>query len=315
MPQYRDRLPQLSNDRFLTYGGLETTLVHVDKVELPHFASFVLLESEAWRARLREYPQPYISIAEKAGAGLILGTVTWRANPEWGQRIGYSLSALADANRRAVALCEEVRSQSAHPAARMPISACVGPRGDGYRVGNQMSVEEAADYHRWQIDVFRDSEADFVTGATLSYPSEAAGIALAARTAGLPAVISFTVETDGRLPDGSTLAEAITQVDDVTGYAPAYYMVNCAYPEHLQCAAQPGAKWVNRLRGFRANASKRSHDDLNDSKQLEQGNPAELAADCLKLLDSFPAINVLGGCCGTDHRHIEAIGETWNARG
>lgn len=316
MPRYRDQLPQLSDDRFLTPGGLETTLVYVDKVDLPCFASFVLLNEDSGRARLRDFVQPYFSIAEQARAGLILGTVTWRANPEWGQRVGYSLDELAEANLRSVDLCAEIREQASHPAVRMPISGCVGPRGDGYRVGaRQMSVEEAADYHRWQIEVFGDSEADFVTGATMSYAAEAAGIALAAKAAGIPAVISFTIETDGRIPDGSTLGEAISQVEDATDAAPAYYMVNCAYPDHLREAAEPEGAWVERLRGFRANASKRSHAELDGSQQLEQGNPAEFGTDCLRLLDSFPTINVFGGCCGTDHRHVEAIGQAWDARG
>ncbi len=308
MAKYRDRLPQLTGDIFLTDGGLETTLVFNHRVELPHFAAFVLLESEDGRAKLRDYFRPYGAIARQAGAGFIAGSVSWRANPDWGKRIGYSLEALAEANRRSIGLCIEIREQAECTTVPVPISGCLGPRGDGYRAESVMSVAQAADYHRWQIELFRETDADFVTATTMSYPDEAAGIAVAAREAGMPCVISFTVETDGRLPNGATLAEAVAFVDEASGRAPAYYMINCAHTAHFRDVLRPGSDWTERIGGIRANASRASHTELDGSMKLDDGDPAEFGLEFRELRKAFPRINVLGGCCGTDCRHIEAIG-------
>ena len=307
MAKYRDALPQLSGDIFLTDGGLETTLVFHHDIELPHFASFVLLATEDGRTILRDYFRPYTAIAREAGVGLILESSSWRANPDWGAKIGYSPEALADANRRSIELCAEVREQPDNAAVAMPISGCLGPRGDGYQAGEMMTIEQAADYHRWQIEIFRETGADFISALTMTYANEAAGIALAARAAGMPSAISFTLETDGRLPDGSTLAEAIAFVDDAADQAPAYYMINCAHPTHFGDSLEAGSRWVDRIRGIRANASRLSHAELDEAEELDEGNPSELGAEFRDLRARFPQLNVLGGCCGTDHRHIAAI--------
>jgi S-methylmethionine-dependent homocysteine/selenocysteine methylase len=170
-----------------------------------------------------------------------------------------------------------------------------------------MTTTEAQDYHSEQIGTFADTAADLVSALTMTYPEEAIGITRAAQAVGMPVVISFTVETDGRLPAGHTLQTAIEETDAATQGAPCYYMINCAHPTHFRDAIDSGAAWLARIRGIRANASTRSHAELDQSETLDDGNPAELAAQYHALMQQLRRLNILGGCCGTDHRHIEAI--------
>jgi len=308
MPKYRNHLPQMSEDVFLADGGLETTLIFHEGVELPEFAAFVLLKDQAGRQHLLDYYRRYASIARDAKVGLVLDSATWRANPDWGLKIGYSSEALAEANRCSIELCRRVRDESETETTKMPISGCLGPRGDGYRADTMMLPDEAQEYHGGQIETFRATGADFVSAITMTYVNEAIGVTRAAQAAGMPAVVSFTVETDGRLPDGSTLAQAIDSVDEASDQGPEYYMINCAHPTHFQDALKAGAGWTDRIRGVRVNASTCSHAELDEAEELDEGNPVELGSQLRALRDAFPQITVLGGCCGTDHRHVEEIG-------
>jgi S-methylmethionine-dependent homocysteine/selenocysteine methylase len=283
---------------------METTLIFRDGLELPDFASFVLLDDREGVESLRAYYRSYVSIAARHGVGIVLDTPTWRANPDWGARLGYSAAALEDVNRRSVALLEEVRAE-ADEGVEMLISGCIGPRGDGYVVANAMSPDEAQAYHSAQITTFAGTNADLVSALTLNYADEAIGIARAAAEAGVPAVISFTVETDGRLPSGQELRDAVAEVDAATDGAPAYYMVNCAHPTHFEDVLADGG--LERVRGLRANASTKSHAELDEAEDLDQGDPDDLAERYRALRPLMPGLNVVGGCCGTDERHIEAI--------
>jgi S-methylmethionine-dependent homocysteine/selenocysteine methylase len=305
--KYRDRLPQLDGGLFLTDGGLETTLIFHEGFDLPCFAAFVLLDSERGRKALRDYFDRYVPRAIAADAGFILEAPTWRANPDWGAKVGYSREALARNNRAAIALLLDLRDRYETAASSMVVSGAIGPRGDGYDPGTLMSPEEAADYHGFQIGLFRDAGADLVSAFTMTNIGEAQGIALAAKAANMPCVISFTVETDGRLPTGDTLAEAIKSVDEATGNGPAYYMINCAHPTHFDHVLDTGETWIKRLRGLRANSSRMSHADLDNAPELDIGDPLELGGQYAELRRRFPHINVLGGCCGTDHRHVDCI--------
>ncbi|MBV6487540.1 MAG: homocysteine S-methyltransferase family protein [Pseudorhodoplanes sp.] len=307
MSKYRNALPQLGEGLFLTDGGLETTLIFHDGIDLPYFASFDLLKSAEGAARLRAYYERYIAMAKRARTGFVLEGVTWRASPDWGKKLGYAPAALAQANRKAVALMADLRRR--HESAQTPIviSANIGPRGDGYRVASAMSAAEAQDYHGFQAGVFRDTEADMISAFTLNYAEEAIGIARAAKAADMPVVISFTVETDGRLPNGQTLKDAIVQTDRETGNTPAYYMLNCAHPAHFADALARNESWIGRLRGIRANASMRSHAELDAAPDLDIGDPADLGRRYRDLRARLRHVNVLGGCCGTDHRHVEEI--------
>lgn len=308
-------LPQLSTGLFLTDGGIETTLIFHEEIELPHFAAFRLLASLTGRAMLRRYYECYIAIAKQAKTGFILESPTWRASPDWARRLGMSLETLDDLNRAAIELMHVLRATHGGPNLAMVISGCIGPRGDGYRPDAVMSPEEAEAYHARQIGVFHEAGADLVTAITMTNVAEAVGISRAACAAGLPVVISFTVETDGRLPTGEPLGVAIEAVDDATGCAPAYYMVNCAHPSHFGPVLSTGEPWVQRVRGLRANASRSSHAELDEATELDTGDANQLAAEYRELLAALPHLSVLGGCCGTDHRHIAAIAQACRTGG
>lgn len=307
---YREQPPQLEGRLFLTDGGMETSLVFHEGWELPMFASFVLLESEAGRAALRRYFDKYLPFALEQKAGFILESPTWRANPEWGARLGYSLADLERVNRDAVAFMRDIQARYETEACPMPISGCIGPRGDGYQPGEIMGVAEATDYHAWQIGQFVKAGADFVTAMTLNNVNEALGFVLAAKRQEMPSVVSLTVETDGKLPTGESLAGAIEAIDEASAGAPLYYMINCAHPTHFEHVLEAGAGWVQRLGGIRANSSRCSHEELDNAEELDVGNPQELGQQYRQILAAYPHITVIGGCCGTDHRHIREI---WHA--
>jgi homocysteine S-methyltransferase len=309
MPLFRGALPQLSGRPFLTDGGLETSLMFLDKVELPCFAAFPLLRTEEGRIRLEQFFEPYIALAKRHQIGMILDTPTWRANPDWGAQLGFNGSALADVNRTAVRFVEALRQQHAETDLPFVLNGVIGPRGDGYKAEALMSADQAADYHRPQIEVFANSEADMVSAVTLTTVAEAVGITRVAREANLPVVISFTLETDGRLPSGQTLGSAILETDAATDAYPAYYMINCAHPLHFEHVLEQGSCWLERLYGVRANASMKSHDELDAATELDIGDPRDLGRRYAALRKRMPHLTVLGGCCGTDHRHIAAICE------
>ncbi len=300
-------LPQLHGDLFLTDGGIETTLIFHDGLDLPLFAAFDLLKDEAGEQALRRYYRQHAAVAARRGTGFIFESPTWRASSDWGDRLGYSRKALAAANRKAVELMEDLRAE--FPALRSVVSGCIGPRGDGYDPGDIMSASEAERYHAEQIRTFRATSARLITAITMTNVPEAVGVTRAATAAGLPVVISFTVETDGRLPTGESLGAAVRTVDEQTGVAPAYYMINCAHPDHFRQMLADGGGWVRRICGIRANASRCSHAELDEAEVLDVGNPIELGEACAELRAAFPQIVVLGGCCGTDHRHIESIAD------
>lgn len=307
MAQYRTYLPQLSNDLFITDGGIETTLIFREGLNLPDFAAFDLLKHHMGYQALENYFRTYATLARNYQVGLVLESATWRANPDWGTKLGYSSTALAEMNCQAIALLHNIRSEYETEQSRMVISGCLGPRGDGYIPADAMTVEEAAAYHRPQIETFCNADADLVTAITMNYVEEAIGITRAAQWVGMPVVISFTVETDGKLPTGQTLQDAIEQVDAVTDNAPAYYMINCAHPTHFASTLVTGEPWLDRIRGLRANASTKSHAELNEAETLDDGNPEELGSQYQELKAKLKNLNVLGGCCGTDDRHVEAV--------
>jgi len=316
------RLPQLDGRLFLSDGGIETTLIFLEGIELPHFAAFDLLRDPSGRAVLHKYYARYAQIARDGKTGFILESPTWRSSPDWGAKLGYTKADLDVINRAAIKLMLDLRDEYATADAPMVISGCVGPRGDGYDPGQVMTREEAALYHAPQIASMAAAGAEMISAITMTNVPEAVGIAKAAREVSLPSVISFTVETDGKLPTGQSLGQAIMEVDAAMGPsgangAPAYYMINCAHPTHfadmLDAAERAGESWVRRVRGLRANASRRSHQELNEAPDLDAGNPVELGREYAEMRRRHPQINVLGGCCGTDHRHVECIGRACRA--
>jgi homocysteine S-methyltransferase len=305
--KYRNRLPQLGRALFATDGGIETTLIFHDGIPLPHFAAFDLFKTEDGTEVLRRYFEKYARLARKHGLGLVLESATWRASVDWGQKLGYDAPALADANRRSIGLLLEIRKAFETPATPMVISGAIGPRGDGYIADSRMSAQQACDYHRTQIETFAGTDADMVAAFTMNYIEEAIGIVEAAKASAIPVAISFTLETDGCLPSGDTLEHAILRTDrETNGYA-AYFMINCAHPTHFRHVLEGGGDWLQRIRGVRANASKRSHAELNDSPDLDAGDPLALGGEYRELRALLPKLAVVGGCCGTDDRHVDAL--------
>lgn len=293
----------------LTDGGIETSLIFHDGFDLPCFASFPLLEDDDGRAALRRYFEPFLALADRRGVPFVLDTATWRANPDWGAQLGYDLDRLAEVNRDAVAFARELAG--AGNAQEVIINGVLGPRGDGYVVAERMSAAEAADYHAWQIDVLADAGVERITALTLTYPEEAIGIVRSAAAAGVPVVPSFTLETDGRLPDGTPLADAIEQVDGASDGAAEFFMINCAHPTHI-AAGLDDPQSLGRVGGLRVNASALSHEELDAADELDEGDPTVLAHDNAALRGTLTSIRVLGGCCGTDYRHVSEIIAAWD---
>ena len=307
MTKYRERLPQLGDRLFMTDGGLETTLIFHNGIDLPLFAAFDLLKNEAGTDLLRSYYQRYAAIAAEHGLGMVLEAPTWRASREWGAKLGYDAAALDAANRKAIDLMCEIRAEFEAPEQPMIVSGNLGPRGDGYRPDARMSISEAHHYHAPQIETFAQTAADMVAVFTMNYVEEAAGVAQAARAAKMPLAISFTLETDGRLPSGDSLGDAIARTDDASDAHAAYYMINCAHPTHFSRMLEDAGPWAARIRGLRANASRRSHAELDESPDLDAGNPDELGGQYRALRPLLTNLAVVGGCCGTDDRHIASI--------
>lgn len=309
MANRRTTLPHASDDLFLTDGGLETTLVFLEGYELPYFAAFDLLKDEKGYNAIKNYYKRYLNIAKKIKTGFILESPTWRANPDWIEKLDYPAATLSEVNKKAVQLLVDLRKEFENDVPGIILSGCVGPRGDGYKPENTMTADEAQKYHSAQIAVFSQTPVDMISAITMNYVEEAIGITRAADDAGLPVVISFTVETNGKLPAGMSLKEAIEQVDKSAAQPPLYFMINCAHPTHFsnELHAAKNEAWTNRIKGVRANASCKSHAELDEATELDRGNPQELGIEHKKLKDALKQLTVFGGCCGTDEEHVLAI--------
>ena len=306
-PLYRQALPQLSGDMFLTDAGIETDLIFNHGIEIREFAAHTLLPDAAGRSALERYFTGFIDLAARHDAGMILDTVTWKAHRHWSADLNEDVAFLRRANVDAVTMIADLRNQADN---RQPIvlNAPIGPRGDAYAPDQIIGADAAESYYAEQLGWLVETAVDMVTGLTFTQSGEAAGLVRAARSAGLPCAISFTVETDGRLPTGEKFEDAVSHVDDVTDGGPAYYMINCAHPDHFADVMAKG-DWRRRIRGVRANASRLSHAELDECCDLDAGDPAELAEQYAELKWAMPWLNIFGACCGADLRHVTRIAE------
>ena len=305
-------LPHESNSIFLTDGGLETTLIFENGHDLPEFAAFTLLNQKQGYGLLRDYYLPYIRVAQENGTGFLLESATYRASRAWGEKLGFDANDLRIVNQAAISILKELRNEFETESLKMVISGCIGPKGDGYRVDDTMTIKEAVEYHSEQILALKEAKVDLVSAYTMNYFNEAAGVVLAAKEIGIPVVISFTTEVDGRLPSGQDLGEAIEMIDRLSDNYPAYFMINCAHPTHFKNTLQKGGKWVDRVRAIRANASSLSHSELDEMEELDSGDIAEFGQLYQELSHKFPKLNVFGGCCGTNHHHIDELAHRCN---
>jgi S-methylmethionine-dependent homocysteine/selenocysteine methylase len=308
-------LPQMSGKTYLTDSGLETDLIFNHGIDLPEFASFPLLGDDNGRTVLADYYSDHWQIAQRHNVGVVFDTPTWRASPDWAAKLDYDLGSLATFNQDAAALLLQVKAESGADDETFVVSGNLGPRGDGYVPGDLMWPDDARSYHSWQAEQFAAAGVDLISIFTVNYVNEGLGAANAIADVGLPAVISFTVETDGRMPDGASVAEAISRVDDEAAQPPAYYMLNCAHPTHVLDTLRQEGAWKQRIRGFRANASRMSHAELDESESLDAGDPQEFGELFVDVRQAAPSISILGGCCGTDSRHIAQIAEAASASG
>lgn len=306
MAKYRTALPTLGNSLFVSYTGIETDLIFNRGIDLPGFASYPLLETKESREMLYEYYAQLIDMAQQKGVGVLLESLTWVANRDRGAAIGYNQESLKKFNIAAIDLIARAREKKGD----LPtlLSAQVGPRDDGYVPTEQMTADEAESYHSEQIETISKTDADLVGAFTLCYPEEAIGIIRAGKRFEIPVVIAFTLETDGRLPTGMPLKEAIENVDKATDEGAAYFLINCAHPDHFSSVLED-SKWIQRLRGVVANASRCSHAELDESEELDEGDPEELGELVGGLCKKFPHFTIVGGCCGTDMRHLRKIVE------
>lgn len=295
----------LSAPHYVADGGLETDLIYNIGWDLPEFASFPLLDSQQGRDDLRRYYARYADVARAAGAGFLVETPTWRSNPDHATAIGYGPYDLARINSEAVVFAREIADAEGDRLADVLVGGVLGPRADGYLSEAPTDPDEAEAYHRPQLEAFATAGADYAVAYTLTDPGEAIGLVRAARDCGLPVAVSFTVETDGRLPSGDALGDAIQRVDATA--APDHYLVNCAHPTHIAEALAGGGSWSDRIVGLRPNASKLSHAELDACNELDQGDVGELAATHSLIAADLPNLRIVGGCCGTDHRHVASL--------
>lgn len=301
-------LPHQSDQLFLTDGGTETWLIYQRGYELQHFSAFHILNDPKGEELLREYYRAFADVALNLGTSFIFDSLTYRASRDWGNLLGYSKEALAEINHRCLSLYREVAKEVGLAPESTVISGCIGPKGDAYRQNEGLTADMAEAYHAEQVETFKQAGADIVTALTLNSVDEAIGISRAAKTAEIPSVISFTLEKNRRLTSGETLRKAIEAVDSATERAPAYYMINCAHPVDFGTALEQ-ADWVSRIKGLRSNASSLDHGTLCQLGHLEEGDPVELASQHKAISLDHPHMNVFGGCCGTDHRHLRKMGQ------
>lgn len=298
-----------TREPFLTDGGFETSMLFHEGFDLPLFAACVLMDNDDARVAMTRYFDRYLCLAARARTGFVLDTNTWRAGLHWGAGLGLDDAEMLRLNRAAVDFANDLRTKWENDADLGPvlINGVIGPAGDAYAPGTAFDAATARMMHLPQVRVLAEAGVDMISALTFTQAQEAAGLAQAAAEQGVPVVISFTVETDGRLPGGQTLGEAIAETDAATDNAPLYYMVNCAHPDHFGGVLASDADWVRRIGGVRANASRLSHAELDEAEVLDDGNPEEFGRLHGALAALLPNLRVIGGCCGTDHRHVGCV--------
>ena len=313
MRKYRQGLPQLSGELFLTDAGIETDLIFNHGIEIREFAAHTLLPDPAGREALRNYFREFLSLANEHDAGFILDSQTWKTHMHWAADLGEDEQELHDANEASIAFIAGLRNEFSGNSKPIVLNGSIGPRGDAYAPEAEVAADEAEEYHAKQLGWLAETEVDMVTALTFTQSDEAIGVVRAARELGLPIVVSFTVETDGRLPTGQSLAEAILAVDDATNSAAEYFMVNCAHPDHF-IEVLDDTEWARRIRGLRCNASRLSHAELDECEVLDDGDPVELGEQYGSIANKMPWLNVFGSCCGSDLRHVRQIAHVMTDR-
>lgn len=299
--------PRLDGSFYLTEGGTETELLYKHGLKLPEFAMFPLLDDAEGLAVSRAMYRRYMEAAAAHGAGILLIGHDYRASPDWGAKLGYSPEGLAEMQRRSIGFLAEIRDEFRDRVEHAYIAGCLGPRGDAYGTGGSMTAEEAEEYHLTQLTTLKGTEADMAVALTFNNVPEAVGAVRAAGRVGLPIGVSLTLSSEGRLRSGPTLREAVEAIDAETGGAAAWMGTNCSHPMEFFPALDDAGPWLDRLRYFRPNAAMMDKLALCKLGHLEDGDPVELGGQMADLALRLPRADILGGCCGTDERHLGEI--------
>ncbi len=293
-----------SDAPWLADGGLETVMIFDEGIDLPCFASFTLLDSDAGRAALTRYFDRFAALARETGTGFVMDTPTWRAGIRWGEVMGLDAAQVRQVNLAACRFGHERRAALEQDGLEVVLNGVVGPSGDGYALDRVLTGAVAQAHHQGQIDALAEAGVDLVTALTMTHAGEAIGVVRAAKMVDVPVAVSFTVETDGRLPSGESVADAIATTDSATSGGPIFYMINCAHPTHFIDILK--GDWLARIGGIRANASRMSHAELDEAAELDTGDPDDFGRLYRDLGALLPNLRVIGGCCGSDHRHVGA---------
>jgi S-methylmethionine-dependent homocysteine/selenocysteine methylase len=292
---------------YLTEGGQETELMYRFGHELPQFALFPMLDKPEAAAALSGMYRRYLDTVARHGFSALMGGLDYRASPDWGGLLGYSASGLAEMQLRSIDFLRTAAKPYAGQIAHVLITGLIGPRGDAYQLNRTITAAEAEDYHAAQIATLRQAGVDLVSAMTFNSVAEAVGVARAAKRAGLPLCVHFTLDSTSRLASGPSVREAIEAVDAEAGDArPDFYGINCSHPLEFEPAIEPGA-WFRRVRSLRPNAAAMDKISLCKLGHLEDGDPAELGRQMGALAKRHPHLDVWGGCCGTWETHLDEI--------
>ncbi|HSP29842.1 MAG TPA: homocysteine S-methyltransferase family protein [Ilumatobacteraceae bacterium] len=296
--------------RYLAEGGQETEILYKYGFDLPHFAMLPLLDDPRAMAELGGMYERYLDTAATHGFGALMGGFDYRASPDWAALLGYSPAALEELQLRAIAFLRDTATPYLDQLPAVLFAGIVGPRGDAYTLDQRMTAEQAQDYHSTQIATLALAKVDLVEAMTFNSVPEAVGVARAAADAGLPASISFTLDSNHRLHSGPTLRDAVESVDAECGDArPAFYGINCSHPLEFLPAIEPGS-WFERVRCLRPNAAMMDKIALCTLGHLESGDPVDLGRRMGEIAQQHPHIDIWGGCCGTWETHLDEIART-----
>jgi S-methylmethionine-dependent homocysteine/selenocysteine methylase len=301
--EYPPRKPGLL---YLTEGGVETEIMYKWGHKLPHFAMFTLLDKPEAMADMKSMFARALEVAATQKTGLVLSSLDYRASPDWAALLGISADGLRDVHFRTVAFMKEVAAPFVEKIPDLVFSGVIGPRGDAYGKGGGITEEEAEDYHTPQLKNLRDAGADMACALTFNNIPEAVGVARAAKAVGIPLGLYFTLNSKGTLGSGPTLKEAVESVEEITQGAPSYYGLNCSHPLEFMESLEDG-DWLKRVRSIRPNAVRMEKVALCKLGHLEDGDPEELGQQMGDIRQKFPQMDILGGCCGTDERHLGEI--------
>lgn len=298
--------PRLDDRIYITEGGIETEILYKWGFELPEFSMYPLLDNADAMKTIHAMFDRVFAAAAAHDAGIVLAGLDYRASPDWAEKIGYSRDQLDAFIHRNIAFLKGRREAHADRVRDVYIAATCGPRGDAYGTGGTITEDEAEAYHAFQIAASKAAGADLVIGITFNNIPESIGFVRAAQDVGIPVGISLTLTPEGVMRSGPSLQQAVEEIDAATDGAAAWFGTNCAHPVEFEPALNGGA-WTDRLRYVRPNASKMDKIALCKLGHLEDGDPEELGGQMADLKRRFPQADILGGCCGTDERHLGEI--------